>query len=254
MLSAILPAAASLIGGFLNKSSNDDNNAAAARHAQQQADLQREFAQNSLQWKAEDARKAGIHPLYAVGAQGASFSPVSYAGSADTSLGSAVASSGQDISRALQATRDNDGRVDAFTKSTQDLTLTKMGLENELLASQIAKMRGQIGPPMPTLTDKNPLQGQKDSKRPDLTAPHGLVIRPDKKESQAKDWEDEYGEISDIIGGFRLLKDAGIGLGNYLAPPGWLDRWKERAAGNNFLGSSPRGRDEAFRRSRVGRN
>lgn len=41
----------------------------------------KEFAQNSMQWKADDLRKAGINPIYAMGAGGYS-APVS---SADTS-------------------------------------------------------------------------------------------------------------------------------------------------------------------------
>lgn len=228
MIPALIAAGASLLGGLMNKSSNDDNNAAAAANAERNIAMQKEFAQSGIQWKVEDAKKAGVHPLYAIGAQGASFSPVSYAGSADTSMGSAIASSGQDISRAMQATQDKDGRVSAFDKTVQDLTIQKMGLENGILASQLAKQRAQIGPAMPSLTDKNPLEGQGDSKRPNLHAPHGLILTPDKKESQAKAWEDEYGEAADIIGAWRMLKDAGVGLGNYLAPPGWGPRLSKR--------------------------
>lgn len=40
------------------------------------ASLSREFAQNSMQWKAQDLYKAGINPLYAMGAGGYS-APVS---------------------------------------------------------------------------------------------------------------------------------------------------------------------------------
>lgn len=40
------------------------------------AALSREFAQNSMQWKAADLRKAGINPIYAMGAGGYS-APVS---------------------------------------------------------------------------------------------------------------------------------------------------------------------------------
>lgn len=47
------------------------------------ARLQREFAQNSIRWKVNDAKMAGIHPTYALGAQGTSFSPMYSAGSTD---------------------------------------------------------------------------------------------------------------------------------------------------------------------------
>jgi hypothetical protein len=54
----------------------------------QNAALQREFAQNSIQWKVKDAKKAGLHPLYGIGANtvspSASYVPASagYSGKA----------------------------------------------------------------------------------------------------------------------------------------------------------------------------
>lgn len=160
MLPALIGAGASIIGGLLNKSSSDKANQINQQNALRQEALQREFAQSGIQWKVEDARKAGVHPLYALGANTVSYTPQSVGAVADTSLGSAVASSGQDISRALQATRTGDDRASAFVKTSQDLALTKAGLENELLATQIAKMRGQIGPAMPSLADTNTIAGQ----------------------------------------------------------------------------------------------
>lgn len=51
--------------------------------AQQQAvdtsgqdyERQKEFAQNAIQWRVADAKKAGLHPLYALSGGGASYSP-----------------------------------------------------------------------------------------------------------------------------------------------------------------------------------
>lgn len=37
--------------------------------------LQREFAQHGVGWRVADAKAAGVHPLYAIGASGAAFSP-----------------------------------------------------------------------------------------------------------------------------------------------------------------------------------
>jgi len=44
---------------------------------QKQIDLQKEFAKNGLSWKIDDAKSRGISPLAALGAQGASFQPMS---------------------------------------------------------------------------------------------------------------------------------------------------------------------------------
>lgn len=154
MLGAIIGAGANLLGGILGGNSQE-------KAAKQNAALQKEFAQNGIQWKVEDAKKAGIHPLAALGAQTASFAPVSVGGD---SLAAGISAAGQDVSRAVDATRSASGRIDAYNKTVQDLSLRRMGLENELLASQIAKIR-QAGtpPPMPTAGDRYLLDGQADS-------------------------------------------------------------------------------------------
>ena len=61
------------------------------------AALQREFAQSGIQWKVADAKKAGLHPLAALGAQTASASPSYQAGdpgAAERVRGNAAAQSG----------------------------------------------------------------------------------------------------------------------------------------------------------------
>lgn len=62
------------------------------------ADLQREFAKNSIQWRVEDANKAGIHPLYALGAQPYTATPF-YAGSNE--VGQSLSKAGQSIGSAI---------------------------------------------------------------------------------------------------------------------------------------------------------
>lgn len=145
MLGAIIGAGASIAGGLFQ------NNA-----AKQQAQLQKQFAKNGIQWKVEDAKKAGIHPLYALGAQTHSYTPQAVG---DMGLSQA----GQDISRAIDATRSKSDRLDAFGKTVQALQLQRMGLENELLGAQIAKTKQGAAPPMPTSGDAYLVDGQSDS-------------------------------------------------------------------------------------------
>lgn len=92
-------AAAGLVGGLLRDRSGE-------QAANRNADMQREFAQQGIRWKVADARAAGIHPLYALGASTHMASPV-YAGS---SMGDSLANAGQDISRAWEATRTQQER------------------------------------------------------------------------------------------------------------------------------------------------
>lgn len=86
---ALGSAAASVYGG---RQANKANKAMAA----QQEAIQREFAQQGIRWKVADAKAAGLHPLYAIGAQGAQYSPVSYS----DSMGPAIAQAGQQLSSA----------------------------------------------------------------------------------------------------------------------------------------------------------
>ena len=54
-----------VLGGLFGKKSSD-----------KQSRFQKEFAQHGLRWKVEDAKAAGLHPLAAIGAQGAQYNPV----------------------------------------------------------------------------------------------------------------------------------------------------------------------------------
>lgn len=136
-------------GGKAAKAQREANDKNAA--------LQREFAQSGIQWRVEDARKAGVHPIYALGAQTMSAAP-SYVG--ETQMGSAIAEAGQDIGRAVQAGSSAIGRMD--TRLAQ-LGLERAELENDLLRSQIAKTTAQIGPPIPMGVDSFNMPGQGDS-------------------------------------------------------------------------------------------
>lgn len=60
---------------------------------------QKEFAQSGIRWRVEDAKAAGLHPLFALGGAGATFSP----GAIVTPQGEAMARAGQDLGRAANA-------------------------------------------------------------------------------------------------------------------------------------------------------
>lgn len=152
MWEALLGAGTKLLGGLMGSSAARDANAQQMQIANANIDLQREFAQSGIQWRAEDARKAGINPLAALGAQLHNFSPISVGTTADTSMASAVSSMGQDIGRAVNATRAAPERAAAL-----DLTKTQLEgakLDNDLkrttLASSMQRLKQQQNPPLPT--------------------------------------------------------------------------------------------------------
>lgn len=150
---ALIGAGASLLGGALGRKSAQKQNA-------QNIALQREFAQHGIRWKVRDAKEAGIHPLYALGAQTHSFTPVS----AGDPLGAAIADAGQGIGRAVSARQTHNERNTAFVRASQGLQLENMELQNVRLASEIALMRQPGQPPAtPGLTDPFMVEGQGDS-------------------------------------------------------------------------------------------
>lgn len=154
-------AAGSLVGTAANYFQGQNN-----------AELQKQFAKQGIRWKVADAQAAGIHPLYALGAQTHSFAPISIGDPAG-----GLASAGQAIGSAIDATRTQPEKIDAYTGALRQLQLEKGGLENELLRSQIAGMRMRgTAPPMPTAGDPYLMTGQTQSGlKPGLVSPRPMA-------------------------------------------------------------------------------
>lgn len=134
-------------GPLLNHFSNERDIQNQRDMANDNIQMQREFAQNGVRWRVEDARNAGIHPLAALGMQGASYSPVSIGDTRNNALGDGLSNMGQNIARAAEATSTASERSDKY----MDLQIENQSLQNELLKGQIIGMNqhSQIGPPMP---------------------------------------------------------------------------------------------------------
>lgn len=145
IIGGLIGAGASLLGGSNAQKSQE-------KMAEQNIALQKEFAQSGIQWKVQDAKAAGVHPLAALGATTQSFSPVSIGSPAGESMSQA----GQFLGRSIAAASTADQRA---SSALAGLTLERAGLENDLLRSQIARINQQVGPPMPS---QNPwlLDGQ----------------------------------------------------------------------------------------------
>lgn len=145
---AAVGAGANLLGGWLGSQAQEDARA-------QNAMMQTVFAKNGIRWRVEDARAAGIHPLYALGASTQSFAPSSVGGDP---FAQSISAAGQDISRAINATRPLEERQETLL----NLSVERAGLQNDLLRSQIAKINSSMNPPGPTGSGFN-IPGQPDS-------------------------------------------------------------------------------------------
>lgn len=149
----------SLASSFLTSRSNKSNQAANQRNLDLDRQLQKDFAQQGIRWRTEDAKAAGIHPLYAMGASIPTFSPSPSNIGGDTSLGPGLKSAGQDITRAITATQTRKQRTSGIA---YNLSIERAQLENDLLRSRIA-LNTQTGPALPSALDSNLLPGQGDS-------------------------------------------------------------------------------------------
>lgn len=134
---AALGALGSLGSTLLGSSAAAKNNKNAFRLAQRQAVFQENLVRHGIKWKVEDAKEAGIHPLYALGASIPSYSPVS--ANFTTPDYSGLASAGQNIGRAIDtyATSGERSRQRGIAEAYKNLQLENMKLQNARLASEV---------------------------------------------------------------------------------------------------------------------
>lgn len=166
MLAPLLGAAGSLVSTFMGARNADKANSAAQANAERNIQLQKEFAQNGIQWKVQDAEKAGIHPLYALGASTTSFAPVSV-GHQSTDF-SGLASAGQNIGRAIDQTRNTGDKGQAILQTAAaQATVEGLRLDNDIkraqLASAIATNATPSGRGIPKPGDAGQFDGQGDA-------------------------------------------------------------------------------------------
>lgn len=101
-------AASGLISGALGLLGGGVSAITGKQNADREYERQKEFAQNGIRWKVADAKAAGIHPLYAIGANTSTYSPQAAVG---TDFG--LAKAGQDIGRAIEAGQTRQERQEA---------------------------------------------------------------------------------------------------------------------------------------------
>lgn len=163
MLGALIGAGSSLIGGLLGRSDAKDAQKAAARARQQEYLQQKEFAKSGIQWRVKDAQKAGIHPLYAIGANTVSYSPQSIGDPGPSSM-DWLGDVGQNIGRAIDATRSNSKKAEALALTASQIQLEGLQLDNDIKRAQLAssmRLVQQAGsaPGLPSTSTREALTG-----------------------------------------------------------------------------------------------
>lgn len=188
--------------------------------------LQREFAQSGVQWRVQDAIKAGLHPLAAMGAGGAAFSPGSISVgsppspggvggisapniSAKSGMAQGLASMGQDLSRAMMASAAQETRERMFNETMQIMTAQKAAATNDLIASQAQRIKQGSGPPGPALgtATEAPVDMKVGERGRNVIG--GVEVRTHPGFTQTEKITDEYGEgVGDwAYGPLKVLMD-----------------------------------------------
>lgn len=197
MLGELISAGASLLGGLFGNQQKKEGQ-------EREIELQKEFAQNGVRWKVEDAQRAGIHPLAALGSSGAQYSPVGLGDNDSAAIGSSI---GQDLSGAINATRTAPERATALGSKMEALGLERAGLENDLLRAQILDITRPRVPPFPMADGGYNMPGQPAS---GVTKVAGVPVKHDSGWSDAQDVEDRYGDLVQMVYGAGVLGADGL--------------------------------------------
>lgn len=198
----LLSAGTNLISGLIGSENQEDERTRQNVQAQNNREDQERQLTQGIQRRVADARAAGIHPLYALGASVPTYSPVSLGSVSGSPMAAGLAAAGQDLGRAFNAGAPPDVRMDAWNKTLQDMTVTNMALKNELLSSQIKKINqpgSPPGPPIPEYPNQLPPIGEADKQedRPPLQM-GGARWGTNPNTSNQEEFEKRYGDDGPI--------------------------------------------------------
>lgn len=249
MIGPIISGIGSLVGGVLGYQGQKQANEIAQQNAERNIQLQKDFAQQGIRWKVEDAKAAGIHPLYALGASTSSFSPVSVGTSNEMApLADMSRNLGQDLGRAVNATRTAPERVEAAKLTA--LQLEGAQLDNDLkrtqIASSVQRLKQQANPPVPATGPFPVPENAKAEERPPIML-GGSRVQTDPGTSPAKAFEDWLGD--DILSPGFLPNLWGWAKTTYGSPATWPMQMGQ-AAWREFLNDLRNERDNARRFTR----
>lgn len=141
--------------------------------AQQQAQFNQDYVKNAMQWRVEDAKKAGVHPMAALGFSSPSYSAVSAPSAPGYAMGNSIdpLEFGQSLNYAATKGKDKQQQADMVNLQVEGLMLDNEykraqidQLKVDTLASSIASDQALTSPGAPTLHPENQhVPGQSDS-------------------------------------------------------------------------------------------
>lgn len=124
----------SLLGGVMGLGAQSMANKAQAQENEKNYERQKEFAQNSIQWKVQDAEAAGLHRLAGIGTTSTQYIPT---GGGTDSSPQIAADMGQGIGDAIANSR--------VQRQSMQLDLESKKLENENKRLQNLQIMQEMG-------------------------------------------------------------------------------------------------------------
>lgn len=136
----VVGGAMNLLGGAIS-----DSRSAKASQASWNANYnaQKEFAQNSIQWRVQDAKKAGINPYAVVGGQSVGYTPQDISRTQDFATG---------VSRAGNILSDTLGQIQLAT-AKEDLKSKQLDNSKKSVELANAVIKKNMGQVPKTMTD-----------------------------------------------------------------------------------------------------
>lgn len=192
IIGAGIGAIGSLLGGRSDKK-------AAAKAQKQQMAWDRHVLQNQIQWRVEDAKKAGIHPLAALGAQISPASPLPGVPGGGDAVADGMGAIGDAIAKALSVERKlEQRRKEAEIRNIEANTmLATARSRTEIAAARRVAQSLDSGKVENNMLKMDPFKGVKKK--------HGVMSTP------AEDVQREYDDW--VSGAYGVLR--------------FLDRWRK---------------------------
>ena len=178
----IFNAGAQILGGVMSDRSTGRQNV-------QNVANQKEFAQKGVQWKVEDAKKAGLHPLYALGANTTSFSPVPVTGSA---TGDAIARGASNVVKNMSQAKMNKLQTDLVEAQIQE------SRSRSIAALAQAKATNAEA----DFVTKQAIESAHKRDQQNVIA--GTPIHEDPNWSDTQQMEDRYGDVAGAVYGLGV--------------------------------------------------
>lgn len=225
-----LQAGADVLAGEQERKANEEYNALQRGIANDNIGLQKEFATHGIRWKVADAKAAGIHPLYALGANTQGFTPVSVGTVPDYSGANTTRAMGQNINRAVSSMMSKQ-EVSEQQAQMNALQIENQQLQNDMLRSQLAQRNSTQQPGLPSNSQMGSLtrSGQGDAyvlEKP-LTVTHTARGAPSQEVGKIPDvaWSQTAtglvpvpaGEVTERMED-QIIPSTAWGIRNYLLP------------------------------------